>query len=268
MCLIALAWGIRADVPLVVIANRDERYARESEPMHTWPDAPGIVAGRDRERGGTWLGVRPLGMASARFAAVTNVRDPADLRPSLPGEPSRGDLVRDFLEGGGDAIAFAERAVASAGMRGFNLLLLDERGLVWCSNRARGGASIVRLARGVHGVSNALLDTPWPKVERAKAMLSAAIDGPIAIEALFDVLRDDAPAPDDALPDTGVGLALERELSPIRIAMPRYGTRCSTVLIARGDGTATLIERTVAPGPTSEQRFELPFAVSTRAIGD
>jgi uncharacterized protein with NRDE domain len=251
MCLIAFALGVREDAPLVLIANRDERYARASEPMHAWDN--GIVAGRDRERGGTWLGVR-----GARLSAVTNVRDPADLRPAIDGEPSRGDLVRGFLESDVDAMSFATRVASDRAMRGFNLLMHDETGLVWCSNR--GGSAPVRIERGVHAISNAFLDTPWPKVERAKAMLRDAMRETPTPEALFTILHDDARPPDATLPDTGVGLTLERELAPIRIAMPAYGTRCSTVLIARADGTATLIERTIAPTPMAEHRFDLPFA--------
>lgn len=261
VCLIALALAARPDLPLVLIANRDERYARPTEPMHAWNDGSGIVAGVDRERGGTWLGVR-----RSRFAAVTNVRDPADLRPPREGERSRGDLVRGFLIGEERAEVFASRVRADVAMRGFNLLLLDETGLVWCSNRAPAPHGSSRLSRGVHGLSNAFLDTPWPKVERAKTMLAQEIARGPDIDGLFAILADDAHAPDAALPDTGVGLALERALSPIQIAMPGYGTRCATVLIARADGSATLIERIIAPGPPSETRVELSsFVVSARA---
>ena len=165
------------------------------------------------------------------------------------------------------ALDFAARAAAERAMRGFNLLALDEGALVWCSNRAPLPALPRRVTRGVHGLSNALLDTPWPKVERAKEMLASALTESAEpdVERLFAILADDARPADAALPDTGVGLALERELSPIRIAMDTYGTRCATVLIARTNGTATLIERTVAPHPTGEVRFELPaFAISPR----
>lgn len=263
MCLIALALAPRPELALVVIANRDEFHARPAEPMHAW-GASGIIAGVDRERGGTWLGVRAA-RGSARFAAVTNVRDPADLRPKEPAEPSRGDLVRAFLEGDEDALAYAGRVSSDRTMRGFNLLLLDESSLLWCSNR--GGALPRRIPRGVHGLSNAALDTPWPKVERAKAMLAAALSRPSGsdVDALFAILADDARPDDAALPDTGVGLALERALSPIRIETPAYGTRCATVLVVRSDGTATLVERTLAPTPGPDVRFEIPaFAISPR----
>lgn len=269
MCLIALALAPRPELSLVLIANRDESFARPTEPMHPWPAPSGIVAGVDVERGGTWLGVRTEPGRAPRFAAVTNVRDPADLRPKEPGEKSRGDLVRAFLEGSDDALAYASRVAADRAMRGFNLLALDEGALVWCSNRAPAPGLPRRITRGVHGLSNALFDTPWPKVERAKSLLAAALveRAEPDVNALFAILADDARPADAALPDTGVGLALERELSPIRIAMPTYGTRCATVLIARSDGTATIVERTIAPTPGPEVRFELPsFAISQRVL--
>lgn len=262
MCLIAVAVAPSPSLALVVIANRDEHYARPTAPMHAWGD--GIVAGVDRERGGSWMGVRVGDGTPSRFAAVTNVRDPADLRPKEPGEPSRGDLVKGFLAGDAPARVFAAHASTDRAMRGFNLLALDETGLYWCSNRAPEGQGVLRLSRGIHGLSNALLDTPWPKVETAKAHLASALSaGEPSIDALFAILADES-RPDDALlPDTGVGLALERELAPIRIAMPSYGTRCATVLVARRDGTATLVERTIAPGPPAEARFELPLALGS-----
>jgi uncharacterized protein with NRDE domain len=257
MCLIALAVAPRPDLSLVVIANRDEHYARPTERMHAWRDGSGVIAGVDLEGGGTWLGIdRRL-----RFAAITNVRDPRDLRPREPGERSRGELVRAFLLGDEPASRFAERATREVAMRGFNLLLVDAGGLVWCSNRAPS-SSPRAISAGIHGVSNALLDTPWPKVERAERALAPLLAPGIAEpepEALFAILADDTPAPDDALPDTGVGLELERALSPIRIALPTYGTRCSTVLIVRASGSATIIERTLAPERLGDVRFDLPI---------
>lgn len=239
MCLIALAIDVRPDLPLVVIANRDESLARPTEPLHAWDE--GIVAGRDLEAGGTWMGVHP---ASGRIAMVTNVRDVRDMRPSVPGERSRGALVRDFLIGETTAEAYVEAARRDEAMRGFNLVAIDGTGAFWSSNR---GGVTTRLGSGIHGVSNALLDTPWPKVVRAKAMLAEAVaDGAPDIEALMSILADEHRAPDAELPATGVGLALERVLSPIRIAAPGYGTRCSTVLIVQ-PGLVRMVERAVAP---------------------
>lgn len=257
MCLIALALAPDPDLALVVLANRDESYARPTEPLHAWSDGSGIVAGRDLERGGTWMGVRVREGAAPRFAALTNVRDPADLRPKEPGERSRGDVVRSYLESDQGARAFLESASADRAMRGFNLLALDETGLYWGSNRAATPPS--RIPPGVHGLSNAFLDTPWPKVVRARDALSAALarHETGSVERLFALLDDERGAADAELPDTGVGLTLERALAPIRIALPTYGTRCSTVLVARTDGTAILAERTLAPITGEEVRVTL-----------
>lgn len=251
----------------MVLANRDESYARPTEPLRVWDDGSGIAAGRDLERGGTWMGVRVRDGAPPRFAALTNVRDPADLRPKEPGERSRGALVRGYLESDRDARAFLEGAIADRAMRGFNLLALDEAGLYWGSNRA--SVPPVRLAPGVHGLSNAFLDTPWPKVARARDALAEALatDAPLALDRCFAILDDDRGAADAELPDTGVGLALERALAPIRITLPTYGTRCSTVLVVRTDGSATLAERTLAPTPGAEVKLELAhFRIPAAAL--
>lgn len=254
MCLIALC--VPADDAsqdggqrYVIIANRDESLARPAEPLHEW--ASGILAGRDRLAGGTWIGVAP---AARRIAMVTNVRDPADLRAAESNERSRGALVTDYLLGSSDAGAFVEAARRYGDMRGFNLVAIDARGAFWSSNR--GGESS-RLTPGVHGVSNALLDTPWPKVLRATAALRAQ-RAPLAPGSLFAILADEQRADDAALPDTGVGLALERVLSPIRIVAPGYGTRCSTLVLVHG-GTVTMIERTLAPVPSGDVILERPW---------
>ena len=255
MCLLVLAIAPRPDLRLVVLANRDEHHARPTQRLHAWAGASGVVGGIDLEGGGTWLGVT----AALRFAALTNVRDLRGLRPREAGERSRGELVRSFLLGAEAASVAATRAACDAAMRGFNLVVGDETGtLWWCSNRAPEPASL-RLTPGVHAVSNALLDTPWPKVERAKRALGDLLARPDEppMEALFDILADRHEPPDDALPDTGVGIALERALGPIRVVMPGYGTRSSTVLVARANGTTTVVERTLAPEPLGDVRLEL-----------
>lgn len=253
MCLIAFAVAPTPGLALVVLANRDERLERATERMHAWRDGSGVIAGIDREAGGTWLGAHA---ARGRFAAITNVRDVADLRPREPGERSRGSLVSGFLLADDGAEMLGAAAAREREMRGFNLLLTDRAGTYWASNR---GGEPTRVSPGVHGLSNAFLDTPWPKVERAKAALRGVLAGARAepsLESLFAILEDDTHPPDELLPDTGVGLELERALSPIRIAMPGYGTRSSTVVLVRDDGTATLVER--ADG--AEARFDVPFA--------
>lgn len=255
MCLIALSVPEDATRPWVIIANRDESLARPTERLHEWDS--GILAGRDALAGGTWMGVAP---ARGRIAMVTNVRDPADLRAAGPHERSRGALVTDFLLGASDAASFVDAAHRAHDMRGFNLVAIDAGGAFWSSNR---GGQPTRLVPGLHGVSNALLDTPWPKVTRATAALRAQL-GTFDTEALFAILADEHRADDASLPDTGVGLALERVLSPIRIVAPGYGTRCSTVVSVR-DGRVTMIERTLAPEPLGDVIIERAWGGSAKA---
>jgi uncharacterized protein with NRDE domain len=253
MCLILLAHDAHPRCRLVVAANRDEFYERPTAPAAWWPDAPEVLAGRDLRGGGTWMGVTRGG----RFAAVTNFRDTA---PAAPDAPSRGHLVGGFLRGAGSPDAYLRALAPRAGeYAGFNLLVGEGEELRYLGNR--GGAARA-LAPGVYGLSNALLDTPWPKVERGKAGLAAALaGGDIDPEALFGVLWDAEPAPDGRLPDTGVGMERERMLSSPFIRSPEYGTRASTVLLVGRDGRVSFTERTVVPGrdgwTESAHEFEL-----------
>lgn len=220
MCLIALAWRVHPDFPLIVAANRDEFYHRPAAPAQFWEESPHVLAGRDLQAGGTWLGVTRTG----RFAALTNYREPG----APAGALSRGLLVSGFLEGQMSAADYADQ-VAQAGQQysGFNLLLGDAQGLLAVSNR---GLAPTPLPPGVHGLSNHLLNTPWPKVEKVKRGLAALLQQPLSDEALLALMRDDQPAADADLPHTGVGLEMERLLSPLFIRSPRYGTRVSTLL--------------------------------------
>ena len=252
MCLILFAAHTHSAYPLVVAANRDERFDRPAAPARWWSDAPGVLAGRDLQGRGTWMGVARDG----RWAAVTNVREPRV--PQRPDAPSRGWLVADFLRGSTGPHAYlAELAPRGGEWNGFNLLAGDAEGVWWLSNRAVGP---VPIPPGVHGVSNALLDTPWPKVERGRDDLSRILAGPDddMEEALFRTLALRDPAPDARLPDTGVGTELERSLSSLFIAMPGYGTRASTVLRIRRDGLVRFTERTIDPesGRWTEVRHE------------
>ena len=255
MCLLVLAVAPRPDLRLVVLANRDEYHARPTQRLHAWDGARGVVGGADLEGGGTWLGVTP----ELRFAALTNVRDLRDLGPKEAGERSRGELVRGFLLAGEGANVAAERAAGERAMRGFNLVVGDGDGRLWWSSNRAPAPAFRPLGAGVHAVSNALLDTPWPKVERAKRAIEAELarPGPPDIEALMAILADRHAPPDHVLPDTGVGIALERALAPICVVMPGYGTRSSTVIVARADGTTTIVERTLAPEALGDVRLEL-----------
>jgi uncharacterized protein with NRDE domain len=235
MCLILVAWQAHPAFPLVVAANRDEFHQRPSAAAGPWPEAPAVFGGRDLEAGGTWLGVREGG----RFAAVTNVRE-----PGVPqGRLSRGALPRDYLLGAATPAAFAT-AIQAEAYSGFNLLLADGGELWWCSNR--GGAPR-RLEPGVFGLSNHLLDTPWPKVAKAKLRFTQALPVLPAFQPFFELLADPEPAADEDLPRTGVPLAWERLLSSVFIQGETYGTRASTVVTRDLDGVFRMEERLFGP---------------------
>ncbi len=254
MCLIVLALHAHARHPLVVAANRDEDLDRPTAPAAFWPGEAGLLVGRDLRSGGTWMGVTRTG----RFSALTNVRDP---RAHDPVAPSRGGLVVRFLAGGAEPLAHA-RAVAAERARanGFNLLAGAGGRLAWVSN---AGGEPTEVTPGVHAVSNAALDTPWPKALRAAAGLRRALAAGDAIdpEALFEVLADRQIAADDELPSTGVPLEVERLLSAPFIVAPGYGTRASTLLLAGRDGRAELLERRFDASfrESGTSRFELEF---------
>ncbi len=205
MCLIVLAWRARAGLPLVVAANRDEWRDRPAEPAHWWRDQdPEILAGRDLKAGGTWMGITRGG----RFAAVTNFRDPADKRSTAL---SRGGLVSGYLRARKTPHEFTrELAPHVAEYNGFNLILGDGQSLVFFGSREGTARDITP---GVHGLSNHLLDEPWPKVARGREAMQAALGDDDPAPALFAMLSDPQGAPDGHLPDTGVGLAWERRLA-------------------------------------------------------
>ncbi|MGG7651688.1 NRDE family protein [Pseudomonas sp. ES4] len=236
MCLIVFAWRPGHAQPLIVAANRDEFYARPSLPLAQWPEAPQVYAGRDLEAGGTWLGVG----ANGRFAALTNIRDPHQ----PPARKSRGELVARFLGGDMPIDDYLSDVVArSLEYSGFNLLVGNANEL-WHFNARETEA--VMLPPGVYGLSNAGLDTPWPKLLKARAALEEVLDDPQP-QALLALLNDPQTAPFAELPDTGVGLATETLLSSVFIASPTYGTRASTALIVHADGTRHMVERSFGP---------------------
>lgn len=250
MCLILMAYRVHPDYELLVAANRDEFYDRPTAPLAFWDDHPALLAGRDLQEGGAWMGLSGAG----RFAALTNYRDPDRVRLDAP---SRGHLVRDYLCGAPSASVYLDRLRASsADYNGFNLLLGDETGLYYASNRAAG---IQKLTPGVYGLSNHLLDTPWPKVERGRHALRQVLEQPAEgmADALLGLLTDRTPAPDAELPRTGVPLEWERWLSPLFITAPGYGTRSSTVLMISATGRARMVEMTWANARRRE--FELDW---------
>lgn len=234
MCLIVFAIDSHPRFRFVLAANRDEFYARPTQPLHAWPDAPQVLAGRDLEAGGTWLGVT----RSGRFAAITNVREGA--RRTLT-QRSRGELTRDFLLGTQAAARYAQSAYDDgAHYAGFNLLLGDGTEIYYCSNR---GDAPRALGPGVYGVSNDSLDTPWPKVVSGKAELRALLEREPSSATLLRILADTHRPADAELPDTGVGLDLERQFSTRFIASDLYGTRASTALLIDSDGSIEISEQ-------------------------
>jgi len=252
MCLILFAHHAHPAYPLVVAANRDEWFRRPTAPAGFWPDAPEVLAGRDLEQRGTWLGVT----RSGRFAALTNYRDPAANRP---GAPSRGALVSAFLRSQVPPDEYLERLRHEAsGYNGFSLLAGDGATLCYFSNRE---GEIRSLAPGVYGLSNSLLDVDWPKVQSGKARLAAALDGGPDPDGLLAILDDTGLASDHDLPSTGVSAEWERKLSSLRIVADGYGTRCSTALLVGADGEISFVERsfdeTGAETGIVRQRFGL-----------
>jgi uncharacterized protein with NRDE domain len=254
MCLILLAHKVDPRYPLILAANRDESYARPAAPAAFWDDHPDIFGGRDLEKGGTWLGLT----LSGKLAAVTNYRE-----GRKPGAAplSRGTLVSDFLTGELDAPDYLER-VKSRGSQfnGFILIAGNLDALYWYSNRAQ---AVQEIAPGVHGLSNHLFNSSWPKVTRSKQALEALLGASEAglAAGLFEILSDRREAPDDELPDTGVGLQRERELSANFICGEHYGTRASTVVLIGAEGDTLFIERSYGVGgkPLGEvaRRFRL-----------
>jgi uncharacterized protein with NRDE domain len=236
MCLLVVAYQCHPEFPLIVAANRDEFFRRPTAAADYWIDHPNVLAGRDLEQGGTWMGIH----TNRRFAALTNVRDPSSFRSNAK---SRGEIVSNFLTESGTPTHFLRNLTRKSDeYNGFNLILgrIDE--LSYFSSVTK---TILPLSPGIHGLSNDQLNTPWPKVVRAKKNMALVLreNAEDLEQRLFSLLTDDVLASDNELPDTGVGLEKERWLSPIFIRAEEYGTRCSTLLLARRDGQIHYIER-------------------------
>jgi uncharacterized protein with NRDE domain len=237
MCLILFSYQTHPAYRLILAANRDEFYDRPTNALAHWPDHPEVLAGRDLKGSGTWLGVS----RSGRIAAITNYRDPASL---MSDAPSRGILIRDYLIGNSSPQDYLE-AVSKIGQlyNGFNLIAGDTGGLYYTSNRSAG---VQQLRPGIYGISNHLIDTAWPKVQRGKALLDNQLNGHQKLDAekILDILADRWQPADPELPETGVGLEWERMLAPMFIISPDYGTRSSSVVLIHQSGGITFWERT------------------------
>ncbi len=222
MCLLVIAYKVHPRYRLIGVANRDEYYHRPSEHLNFWKDNPNILAGRDLKCGGTWLGITRNG----RFSAITNYRDPQAVKE---GRPSRGLIVKNFLQTYKSPEAYLKELEKCAkDFNPFNVIVGDKQEMWYYSNRSDS----LKLDAGIYGLSNHLLDTPWPKVKKAKQRIKDLItEKEIDIEKMFSLLKDKNFPPDQELPDTGIGYDKERMLSPIFIQSPDYGTRSSYVIL-------------------------------------
>ncbi|MDW3197175.1 MAG: NRDE family protein [Cytophagales bacterium] len=244
MCLIAFALNEHPDYPLILVANRDEFYERPTSYADFWEDHPNVLGGRDLKGGGTWMGVTRAG----RITAVTNYRDPQNISATAK---TRGDLTKDYLISDTPALPYLEQVEKEAALyNGFNLLLFEAGKGYYFSNY---GDKIRTLDKGVFGLSNALLDTPWPKLEKLKENFSQSIQSNIDVDSLLELLTDDQKASDEALPETGVPYEWEKALSSICIATPTYGTCCSTVILVDKSGNLSFTEKSFPVGARDAQ---------------
>jgi len=233
MCLILVAWKVDPDYPLILAANRDEFHNRPTQPLHWWRDKPTILAGRDLQAGGTWLGAS----RSGRIAAVTNYREEKRKRQGLQ---SRGEIVTAFLAGSDGPEIFSS-SIEKNGYAGFNLLTTNGNELCYISNR---GDAATLLSPGVYGLSNAALDTPWPKLERTRDVFRRIIEaGETNETSLMRVMSDRQLAPVDEIEVGSLPFALARAITAPFIVTPEYGTRCTTVVLRDRSGQISISER-------------------------
>ena len=251
MCVIFFSYGEYPEFPLVLAANRDEFYRRPARPAAVWQDAPDIIGGRDEEQGGTWLGVTRAG----HWGAITNYRE----KPN-PDKKSRGLILAGYLSGGEKPGVYLRNLESEAqDYNGFNVLLGTTEEVFYYSNR---GGDLRKLSPGLYGLSNALLNTPWPKVEAGKAELRRTLDEGPDTEQLLQLLADETKAPDEQLPKTGIPLEFERLVSSRFIRSPIYGTRASTALVRRADGHTILEEQSFLVGGEPGGRVRLEWDIA------
>jgi uncharacterized protein with NRDE domain len=251
MCLILFAYNTHPNYKLILTANRDEFYARPTEQAHFWPENPNILAGKDLQAGGTWIGVSKKG----KLAALTNYRDPANINPDAP---SRGALTLNFLNSDLSAKEYLFQ-IEQNGLQynGFNLLLMDETGL-WCYDNVN--RTILQVPNGVHGLSNATLNTPWPKTVSAKQQLTELLKvESIEKAALVEMMENKTTAPDEILPKTGVPYQWEKLLSARFIESESYGSRITTVITISNSGEITFLEKTHSINGSQEKIADFNF---------
>jgi uncharacterized protein with NRDE domain len=257
MCLIFISINKHPSYKLIIAANRDEFYNRKTAPADFWTDQSHILGGRDMEAAGTWMAMNRNG----KISMVTNYRDPANINPKAP---SRGQLVSNYLMNGDKPNEYLEQLLPFAPQyNGFNLLVGNMDTLWYYSNYGKG---IQQLNAGIFGLSNHLLDTPWPKVSEGKQKFSKAISTYVVAEDdLFDMLYDEQQAHDEHLPDTGIGLERERALSSMFIKTNGYGTRCSTVITVTKNNEVTFAERVYDLDTFVHQTRRFEFLINDKA---
>lgn len=244
MCLIVFSYRQYKNFPLIFAGNRDEFYDRPARPAQFWKKYPNLLAGKDLKAGGTWLGVTKKG----EFGALTNYRDLTSIKEDAP---SRGKVVTDLLAGNQTPENFfSELRNKSGRYNGFNLIGGNSDRILYLSSETSETQS---LEPGLYGISNALLNTPWPKVQFAKKQFAGLIGkNSVDEEGIFNLLTDKTRYPREELPDTGLSDELEVAVSSIFIKTENYGTRCSTLFYITGDGKLTFIERTYPNGSVRE----------------
>ncbi len=250
MCLIVFSYNSHPHYPLILLANRDEFYQRPTKTASWWDDFPHIIGGRDLKENGSWLAMTRHG----EFAAITNFRDPFNIKKDVP---SRGQLVLNFLNSDGTIHEFNKTLEENgATYNGFNLLYGDMDQIYYYSNQTN---QVTSITAGIHGLSNALLNEPWPKVEKAKSKLADLSNGSnqFDLEKAVLFMNDTELALDDQLPNTGIGIEKERLLSPMHINIDGYGTRCSTIITIDNDSNVTFKEVSYLPKNEFVSSFKL-----------
>ncbi|MBF0225068.1 MAG: NRDE family protein [Desulfobacterales bacterium] len=256
MCSVFFAYNAHPDYFLILASNRDEFYSRPTLPLHRWQNSyntANIIAGKDIENQGTWLGITLQG----RLSVLTNYRE-VKFKPKSP--PSRGLIVTDFLSSDENIFSWGKNLELQGSLHnGFNLIFADKQEFYYYSNR---GSGIKKLEPGIYGLSNHLLDTPWPKIAQGKKVFESLIfdESRIDIDKIFDFLQDKSKPEDTLLPDTGVGLEWERILSSLFVQSPYYGTRSSSIVLIEKVGKVTFIEQTYMDN--QKKRIEFCFNIS------
>ncbi len=242
MCLLLISYKSHPEFKLIVAANRDEFYNRPALKAGYWQEDNNILAGKDLLGGGTWLGITKQG----KFAAITNYRDMSDIKPDAP---TRGDLTLKFLSENISAEEYGKKISENASdYNGYNLIFGNIEDMFYYSNKS---LKLLKLTPGIYGLSNHLLDTPWPKVKKSKLSFSEVLNsGDVTPNDIFKILSDSSIPADDSLPNTGLSPEIERAVSPVFVQTPLYGTRCSTVIFWNNNDEISFVEKSL----TSEDK--------------